>query len=314
MQDVLRRCNSIGNKSGIYHLAKVTFVKHETSIKTVSDLCAFVNDIRINCIPAIYLFEYLGFIRVTDNKINANKEAIELADKKISDFGTAISYVCLKRMLDEEMIDLQSIHFQCDKDQYYIKRSSFPLYAAVFRNLLIEFGAINEKSTGDFYLNNMYTTIFEKKVREVRKTLSLEQLKKQLEKQQKQGEVAEKFVVEYEIKRLNRVDNQLQVKSISEIDVGAGYDIISFENSDDEQYNRFIEVKSYRRIPHFYWTKNEKEVSTNLFDKYFIYLVDIDNVEDELYNPIIIQNPIKKLYEDSSWLIESESYSIQKID
>ena len=49
------------------------------------------------------------------------------------------------------------------------------------------------------------------------------------------------------------------IKRISEIDVSAGYDIVSFNSSQSQKLDRFIEVKAISNNG-FYWSKNEFEI------------------------------------------------------
>jgi hypothetical protein len=80
-------------------------------------------------------------------------------------------------------------------------------------------------------------------------------------------------------------------------------------NSTD--YDRYIEVKSFRGQPHFYWSANEKRVAEFLNENYFLYLVDLNLMENnaQAYEPTIIQNPAKKLLSEE-WLIEPCSFKI----
>lgn len=48
-------------------------------------------------------------------------------------------------------------------------------------------------------------------------------------------------------------------------------------------------------------------------DSYYIYLVDDDCISKEGYEPIIICNPAKVIFESEDWLIESDSYRIARI-
>lgn len=117
------------------------------------------------------------------------------------------------------------------------------------------------------------------------------------------------FVIEFEIQRL--VECTLIPKRISVIDVSAGYDILSCNNSSSATYDRYIELKSFRGSPHFYWSSNEKRIAEALGENYFLYLVDLSAVEQnrEGYTPQIIPNPAINLCSDD-WLIEPNSYRI----
>ena len=61
-----------------------------------------------------------------------------------------------------------------------------------------------------------------------------DQLIDKLSKQEARGIEAEKFILEFEKIRLRGHDNINQIKIISNVDVGAGYDIISFNSIDSK--------------------------------------------------------------------------------
>jgi len=143
--------------------------------------------------------------------------------------------------------------------------------------------------------------------------VSQDELLLNLEKQRKQGMIAEKWVLEYEKKRITKLELIEKIKMISDIDVQAGYDIISFNDKNSTHYDRCIEVKSYRGGLHFYWSRNESEIALLKGDKYFLYLIDFDKISMPNYQPIIIQNPKKFLHEDNGWIVETQSYFITKI-
>ena len=118
--------------------------------------------------------------------------------------------------------------------------------------------------------------------------------------------------MEYEKERLQKLSKK--IKQISLIDVSAGYDILSFNDDMSSDYDRFIEVKSFRGEPHFYWSINEKNISEFMGDKYFIYLVDLDSYNsDRAIKPIIIKNPAQNL-EQRNWLIEPTNYLVYEIN
>lgn len=125
------------------------------------------------------------------------------------------------------------------------------------------------------------------------------------------GEKAELFVVKYEKKRLG-VEGENKVKRISEIDVTAGYDIVSANSPNSTVANRFIEVKAVSENG-FYWSKNEYDIAKLLAADYYLYLVDLSKIDDDNYEPDIIHNPVQHIMENNLWLVEPQSYHIQKV-
>ena len=137
------------------------------------------------------------------------------------------------------------------------------------------------------------------------------ELKKRLKSDELAGEKAELFVVKYEKKRLG-VEGENKVKRISEIDVTAGYDIVSANSPNSTVANRFIEVKAVSENG-FYWSKNEYDIAKLLAADYYLYLVDLSKIDDDNYEPDIIHNPVQHIMENNLWLVEPQSYHIQKV-
>lgn len=196
---------------------------------------------------------------------------------------------------------------------YCFKSELLPLSLSTIRNMLISQGfffILRNVQETKFYVSPKYDTLVAKYCKTQRKLLSLEQLKKQLENNEIAGEKAELFVLEYEKKRLGNPKNSL-VKRISEIDVSAGYDIVSFNSECSEIPDRYIEVKAVSTSG-FYWSKNEYEVAKLFGEKYFIYLVSLSHIDDEGYVPEIIINPAVTIMNNGDWIVEPQSYHISK--
>jgi len=98
-----------------------------------------------------------------------------------------------------------------------------------------------------------------------------------LENQRKTGNTAEELTVEYEKKRLieqGYIDLSLAVQRISQVDIFAGYDILSFNGKNSTySHDRRIEVKSTSSSsPYFYWSDNEISKAKEHGNEYWIYL------------------------------------------
>jgi len=144
----------------------------------------------------------------------------------------------------------------------------------------------------------------------VKKVMSIELLKKKLKQQELNGEEAEKFVLDFENRRLNKKDG---IQWIASYDVGAGYDILSFHHADDQKLNRFIEVKSYSgERPYFYWSKNERQVAEEKKMNYMLYLINRDKVYQNGYEPEIITDPVRNILESDAWTKTIETYHLIK--
>lgn len=125
--------------------------------------------------------------------------------------------------------------------------------------------------------------------------MSQDELLKRLERQRKRGAIAERFVVEFERRRLfslDRPDLAGKVEQVSIDDACAGYDIKSFEKNENP---RFIEVKSsVGSQVSFEWSKKEREKAAKEEDSYFIYFVPFSFSLPNLIAPmVLLRNPIK---------------------
>ena len=78
-------------------------------------------------------------------------------------------------------------------------------------------------------------------------------------------------------------------------------------------YDRFIEVKAIPQKPSFFWSRNELEIAKLQGEKYFLYLVDLSKIENAEYCPQIISNPVQSIMKSPDWIVEPESYHVQKI-
>ena len=218
-------------------------------------------------------------------------------------------------MFDSDILTANMFFYDSVQSQYGFKNECFPLKLSSVRNVLLSQGflCVNRSVTGSyFYVSPEYETLVASHCVKKRKAMSLEQLKKRLENNELAGERAELFALEYEHRRLGP-EGGTKVKRISDIDVSAGYDIVSVNTPDSLKTNRFIEVKAISEAG-FFWSKNEYEVAKLLATDYYLYLIDLTKICNDNYEPEIINNPAQQITENSLWLIEPQSYHIQKID
>lgn len=315
MQEELRRSSTIGDSRGILYFAETVLKCNVILRESAQQLCSFVDGIRINFNCSVAFFEYLGFIRTSANSLYPTEEGKRLYSLLSGGFEEALCEVCLAKVATDELIDMSALRFDTIHGKYYFQKNCFPIAAAVFRNVLIQFNALTEPrdDSGYLELSERYEAIFTRVHKTVKRKISLDALKKQLEHQELQGEAAEEYVVGYEKARLSNTTLADKVKRISSIDVSAGYDLVSFECDTSVQYDRFIEVKSFGGMPHFYWSKNEIEVSKVYGDRYYLYLINTAKTSQPGYTPIIIRNPAKTVIESDGWLMQPTSYLVLPI-
>lgn len=216
------------------------------------------------------------------------------------------------------LFNTESTKFDHKIKQFYVKSHLIPIAFFPIRNLLIALEFMSYDSiTGDFlFVTPQFTQLFRNITVEnvgykpTRKPITSAELKEILWLQEEAGRVAEVFALKFEQRRLKGHENFDMIQRISESNVGAGFDIISFEDLDSFFTDRYIEVKSYRDEVTFYWSRNEIEAASKLGDRYFLYLVDRSKIYDDSYVPRIIRNPAKGVFEGDIWKREVENWLI----
>lgn len=307
----LKRCNSIGNVDGILFLVSIMAGKERISRDEIRNRCALENSITVNCPGAVAFFEYLRLVDATSDTVMPLPELDTLATKSNGEIIEQLAAMSINRLVEEGIFDKDATGFDAEKGHLTIKRSAFPLAYAAVRNFLTMAGALDKEENGEICVAGNYESDWTEQLRNRRKKFTLEQLLKQQEDQSRRGLEAEEFVLGLEKKRLPELAQK--IKRISDFDVAAGYDIVSYENNETEHYDRFIEVKCYMGSPHFFWSENESDVARIKADKYILCLVDYLRMGEPGYQPEFIRNPYETIFDSEEWLVNASSYRIQKI-
>lgn len=199
-----------------------------------------------------------------------------------------------------------------------IENRAFRFRYSCFKKLLIDFELLYphpDANIRKLIVNPRYKKLFDSHVMiEIkRRKIGISELEKSLEQKQIYGAEAEVYVLKFEKSRLSSHSNFDQIERLSEYDIGAGYDIVSFNELKSVELDRFIEVKSFSGTPSFHWSRNEIDVAKFKKNQYFIYLVDRDKMNETGYIPTIIQNPYDSvLSNDTGWNKRVEDYFIVK--
>lgn len=307
----LKRCNSIGNVDGILFLVSIMAGKERISRDEIRNRCALENNITVNCPGAVAFFEYLRLVDTTSDTVMPLPELDTLATNSNGEIIEQLTAMSINRLVEEGIFDKDATGFDAEKGHLTIKRSAFPLAYAAVRNFLTMAGALDKEENGEICVAGNYESDWTEQLRNRRKKFTLEQLLKQQEDQSRRGLEAEEFVLGLEKKRLPELAQK--IKRISDFDVAAGYDIVSYENNETEHYDRFIEVKCYMGSPHFFWSENESDVARIKADKYILCLVDYLRMGEPGYQPEFIRNPYETIFDSDEWLVNASSYRIQKI-
>jgi len=192
------------------------------------------------------------------------------------------------------------------KPQNYYNRATSDL-----RNFLISTQIIKEDNNRYILLDENIYTLFKKKIR------SPDVLKKILEQKEKFGLEAENVVFQYEKNKLKKLDKNLKPIHISQQDVDAGYDILSYEKHKDTFKKIFIEVKGISRSDYrFYLSINESMVAEKYKEDYYLYLIPRDFSKPEKFDltkMIKINNITKNVLDNKKeWKISTSTFLIKK--
>lgn len=315
MLEELRNLKYSPTKEGIIYFLADIVGKNKYDISALNVLCTHAPG-RFQLSASHMLIYCLGFewILFEDEKYFLSKEIVgcindktKLNNKLIEDSITTL-YEC-------NLINLDMFVYDADANRIRFKNELFPLEFSAIRNALISQGLFELERTSQrtiFYLAEKYTNIIRIRIKKQKKKFSLEQLKKRLEENELAGELAEQFVLNFERKRLPD-DMKNEVRIISSIDVSAGYDIVSYETSSSMEIDRFIEVKAVDREMGFFWSENEYEVAKLKGTRYYLYLVDLENIREENYEPMMICDPVNSIMKSDDWLVETQTYHVRYV-
>lgn len=314
MLDELKNLNYHSGKDGLlFFLCDVI----GTGQRKISDAAVLCSHAPGKCYLALEsLISYcaaFGWIELSDKVISVSHSISKLLNDKAK-LNDALIESTVNQLFKENLLNSKMFCYDSIQFSYSFKNEMLPLSLSGVRNALISQGFFvplrNVQGTR-FYISSSYDALVARYCKEQRKQLSLDKLKMQLRLNELAGEEAELFVLEYEKKRLG-VPLSEKVRRISEIDVEAGYDIVSFESLQSQEPDRFIEVKAVSDAG-FYWSKNEYEIARLKGDKYYLYLVELTRISQKDYLPLIIQNPAVNVMEADSWFVEAQSFLIRHV-
>lgn len=314
MLDSLEITSSFDENKYIFYLINKIFKSYKLKEKSYYEICEYDSNMRKYKENFALCYD-LGFLEKVDD------EFFQVPEKyRNLDYETLINAISKKFIetiifypLKLEGPSIVDINFDYDifnerysLDPFKLNKSNIWVLN-ILKTLKIVIEELDENYNPMYYLDDKWKYVLDKGSYR----MSLEDLKKLQANQEKQGEAAEQFVLEYEKKRLDK-SQENKIKQISKIDVSAGFDIISFSSSRSKEYDRYIEVKSYLNSDiHFYWSKVEINTAKKLSDNYYIYIVDINKMKEEGYNPRIIKNPYKVIFSNEEWNFETESILVK---
>lgn len=307
----LKRYNSIGDLLGVSAFMQIVFRDVCIREQAARDLISLRQDVRVNFDVAESFFAYIGWLDVSDGVMAATERFRAMPHKDIM-IGE-MCRDCIARILADGVIDSEAVTYDVASERYMLRHFAFPVSASIFRNTLLQFKALTEVNDG-FLVSSEFEENFADAARKRSRRMSLEKLMKIQEAESEQGAAGEIFVLNYEKRRLGDSVAARGVKRISEVDVCAGYDIVSRKSPLSPKADRFIEVKTYRGNPHFYWSANEIGKAKLYGDQYVLALVDYDKISQNGYEPTFICNPAMEVLDSNRWMRVATMYSVVPVE
>lgn len=319
MLNDLKEYEYLGSPNFFYLLFKqMVEVKNDWTIKDIRHMFANkIIDGRMDFNGCLSYAISLGFLIPTVNdsfSLNPVFKDFLVNKTYLQDKVLEETFVILKDTKEFfEIFDPSHILYDVTNNAIEIKNSAFRFEYSNFKQLLIDFEFISPLDKINRYIvNARYKRLFDTYILPSMKDkrFGIDELLKLLEKKKIYGEEAEAFVVEFEKKRLSGHKSIRKILKISDYDVSAGYDVVSFDNVSSEELDRFIEVKSFAKKESFYWSRNEIEVAKIKRNEYFLYLVDRSKISIDGYSPTIIQDPYENVLRNEKWNKTVEKFFI----
>jgi hypothetical protein len=330
MLEDLLKFDKLGNKEELHFLLfkalPLSEVQKIDDLRTYSSSCVFT--IGRSFYGMLKLLECITFINIEGDAVTLNKKVFNPLKYPFShnyfdqpNFISAILTFVNKEAAIPYLFNEDGIKYIDIHNTFYLKENLIPYKFFPIRNLLLSIGFLERDGLNSNHLLvtnpfiDCFRTIVIKELqtnaeKRSKRRFTYEQLQNRLAINERYGLEAEVFVEAFEKKRLQGHFLANKVKRISEEFVNAGYDIESFENTESVLIDRFIEVKSFSDDVSFYWSKGEVNTAKDYGDKYYLYLVDRNKINDENYNPSIFQNPYQKIFENEYWKKEIQNWKI----
>lgn len=313
MLEELRNINYTPTKEGIAYFLFDVIGNNRYSADVIKVLCTHAQDSY-----QLYSYDMLRY-GIAFNWICSSEDVYYLSDSYsncIDDrkkFFDKLINDTVKSLFAAGLMTTEMFIYELEKNRIKFRNELFSLEYSAVRNMLIDQGLFElerMQNKTNFYLTDDCSSIIGDIIKRQHKKNTLEQLKKKIMNDELAGELAEKYVLNYERKRLPESMKE-RVRIISDIDVSAGYDIISYESHNSTELDRFIEVKAVNKEIGFYWSENEYEVAKLKGEQYYLYLVSLAKIEEEYYSPIVIRDPANIIMDSDDWLVETQSYRIR---
>jgi len=312
----LKKINRIGNRDDVTYFINSVIGKKTL---TKADICKISNYSPGNYlldVEALLIYcAYLELI-IYENEIIYSPVVEEIInnEEKLNNF---IIETTVKKLFNDNIFGIDMFTYSSFYNIFVFRNEKFSLDYSALRNILISQGFFVVNTFNNNFqitIKEHYEPLIAKFIEKKKKIITIDEFKLLTIKNEEAGEKAELYALEYERKRITNLELQKKIKRISNIDVGAGYDIISFNDNNESSHNRFIEVKAVAKSHSFFWSKNECDFAKLKGDQYYLYLVELNNISNSDYHPYVVCNPANRILNSNDWLVEPHSFHICNIN
>ena len=302
--DVFKRVLTVPQLFAVYQSLSKTIIS-KIDVKSLGfDAIAVENSIKL--LREVELVKY-----------DEEKDCFEKLENKSLDYDAfkEALYAKLQVTYIDALLSINQADLKYDevRSMLYIKRNSIGLDLSGLLVLLEGVDKIEVRQNDVFILNKSLLDLRVKNNSISRYHKSLEELKEQLDLNEKYGIDAELEAVKYEVCLLKKENINKTPERISEFHTNAGYDIVSYMYPESSIPDKFIEVKSCVDDNWlFYLSRNELEVARIKQDNYYLYLYSRKNREFRIiHNPY---NYLKNGVEEELWIMEPQVYKVRSIE
>lgn len=307
------------NKITLSQLQILSNILADTDVRNVNNIKRKYLENAISFDETLSLLENLKLIRnISDELIPSKSFSMHYTPDEFKKKFLPVLFSANGDVSDELKDFL--LNFQMENGKILFKATELlKIKFSATRNLLLELEFISKGADNStYFVNPEFGNLFIKQFS--KQKVTPETLKRKQAENDSLGLIAEKAVIDFEVKRLTDISvlsNEIEHTSLK--NVLAGYDIKSFKNHLDSNSNcidRFIEVKAVSIEDYkFYWSRNEMEIAKVFGEKYYLYLLPvISNDTFDFNKMIIIRNPYNSIFLNAQeWRKAEETISFSKI-
>lgn len=288
----------------------------------VTDLAVLFSTPSDQVSNTIALLESMNLVTLKADLVQPTKLGANSA-REISADETLLTRSIVTWLENQGVISEVSVALEYDPSDksLWISKMRVPWRLRNLSTLLLEAGVVHRESVigNQWRVEDDYSEMFlagaklrNRNQLETGKTLA--QLKKSIEGREERGRAAEDWVLAYERERLLGHPLSDQIQIVSDDNVSAGFDIISFSTLGALEHDRYIEVKSFSGREKFFWSKDEIKVARSRGENYYLYLVDLSRILEKGYEPHMICGPYSYFFESDhpSWSQSVQSYEFTR--